>query len=79
VKFAGHPPEWGKAQRDEYTAKHYHNPSDEYSPAMDFSSNASLAQFGFALGWQALLAKDTVRWLPGDEFESARLHGGAAQ
>jgi Zn-dependent M28 family amino/carboxypeptidase len=79
VKFAGHPPEWGKAQRDEYTAKHYHNPSDEYSSAMDFSSNALLAQFGFALGWQALLAKDTVSWLPGDEFEGARLHGTTAQ
>jgi Zn-dependent M28 family amino/carboxypeptidase len=79
VKFAGHPPEWGKAQRDEYTAKHYHNPSDEYSPAMDFSSNASLAKFGFALGWQALLAKGTVSWQPGDEFEGARLHGGSAR
>ena len=79
VKFAGHPPEWGKAQRDEYTAKHYHNPSDEYSSAMDFSSNASLAKFGFALGWQALLAKSTVSWLPGDEFEAARVHGSDAQ
>src|ERR1700734_3250095 len=75
VKFAGHPPEWGKAQRDEYTAKHYHNPSDEYSPSMDFSSNAALARFGFALGWQALLAKGTVSWLPGDEFEAPRLKG----
>jgi Zn-dependent M28 family amino/carboxypeptidase len=79
VKFAGHPPEWGKAQRDEYTAKNYHNPSDEYSPAMDFSSNASIAKFGFALGWQALLATGTVSWLPGDEFEAVRLHGGNAQ
>jgi Zn-dependent M28 family amino/carboxypeptidase len=78
VKFAGHPPEWGKAQAEEYTAKHYHNPSDEYSPAMDFSSNASLARFGFALGWQALLAKGTVNWLPGDEFDAAR-NGGNAQ
>jgi Zn-dependent M28 family amino/carboxypeptidase len=79
VKFAGHPPEWGKAQSDEYNAKHYHNPSDEYSPAMDFASNASLAKFGFALGWQALEAKGTVNWLAGDEFEAARLHGGHAQ
>jgi Zn-dependent M28 family amino/carboxypeptidase len=78
LKFAGHPAEWGKAQRDEYTAKHYHNPSDEYSPAMDFSSNAALAKFGFALGWQALLAKGTVNWLPGDEFEATRLRGGVA-
>jgi len=79
VKFAGHPPEWGKAQRDEYMAKHYHNPSDEYSPAMDFSTDASMAKFGFALGWQALLAKGTVNWLPGDEFERARLHGATAR
>ncbi|MGC1522813.1 MAG: M28 family peptidase [Steroidobacteraceae bacterium] len=75
VKFAGHPPQWGKAQHDEYTAKHYHNPSDEYSPSMDFSTNAALAKFGFALGWQALLAKGTVNWLPGDEFEAPRLKG----
>ena len=78
VKFAGHTAEWGKAQRDDYTAKRYHNPGDEYSSAMDFSSNASLAKFGFALGWQALLARDTVSWLPGDEFEETRFRGGSA-
>ena len=77
LKFAGHPPEWGKAQRDEYTAKHYHQPSDEYRADMDFASNAALAKFGFALGWQALNAKQTVNWLPGDEFEPIRLQGNA--
>ncbi len=74
LKFAGHPAAWGKAQRDEYTARHYHQPSDEYLPDMDFSSNAVLARYGFALGWQALLAPTTVSWKPGDEFEKARLH-----
>lgn len=74
IKFAGHPEEWGKQQRDEYTAKHYHQPSDEYSPSMDFTSNAALAKFGFALGWEAMLAGSTVNWLPGDEFEAKRLH-----
>ena len=72
IKFAGHPTEWGKAQQEDYTANRYHRPSDEYSPAMDFSSNASIAEFGFALGWQALLQKGTVNWLPGDEFEAIR-------
>jgi Zn-dependent M28 family amino/carboxypeptidase len=72
IKFAGHPAEWGKAQEEDYTANRYHRPSDEYSPAMDFSSNASIAEFGFALGWQALLQKGTVNWLPGDEFEAIR-------
>jgi Zn-dependent M28 family amino/carboxypeptidase len=73
IKFAGHPDDWGRAQREEYTAKHYHQPSDEYLPSMDFTSNAALAKFGFALGWQALLAGGTVNWLPGDEFEATRL------
>ena len=77
VKFAGHPPEWGKAQHEEYTAKRYHRPSDEFTPDMDFTSDAAVAKFGFALGWQAMLAKSTVNWLPGDEFEAARLHGTA--
>jgi Zn-dependent M28 family amino/carboxypeptidase len=78
LKFAGHPPEWGKAQREEYTAKHYHQPSDEYRADMDFSTNAVIAKFGFALGWQALTAPHTVSWLPGDEFEAVRLGGAAA-
>ena len=42
---------------------------------MDFTSDAAVAKFGFALGWQAMLAKSTVNWLPGDEFEATRLHG----
>jgi Zn-dependent M28 family amino/carboxypeptidase len=75
VKFAGHPLEWGKAQHDDYNANRYHRPSDEFTPSMDFTSNAALAKFGFALGWQAMLARETVNWLPGDEFESTRLHG----
>ena len=79
VKFAGHPPEWGKAQHEEYTAKHYHRPSDEFSPTMDFTSDAAVAKFGFALGWQAMLAKGTVNWLPGDEFDATRRREVAAQ
>lgn len=77
LKFAGHTPEWGKAQREEYTSKRYHQPSDEYRADMDFASNAALAKFGFALGWQALNAKQTVNWQSGDEFEPIRLQQNA--
>jgi Zn-dependent M28 family amino/carboxypeptidase len=73
VKFAGHPAEWGKAQHEDYNANRYHRPSDEFASSMDFTSNAALAKFGFALGWQAMQAKGTVNWLPGDEFEATRL------
>jgi Zn-dependent M28 family amino/carboxypeptidase len=79
VKFVGHTAEWGRAQHEEYTAKHYHRPSDEFLPSMDFTSDAAVAKFGFALGWQAMLARGTVNWQPGDEFEATRLHGTSAQ
>jgi Zn-dependent M28 family amino/carboxypeptidase len=72
TKFRGHPAEWGKAQRDDYTAHRYHQPGDEYSPTMDFSTDSELSKFGFALGWQELTAAQTVGWLPGDEFEAKR-------
>jgi Zn-dependent M28 family amino/carboxypeptidase len=72
TKFRGHPSEWGKAQREDYTAHRYHQPSDEYLPDMDFATNSALSKFGFALGWQELTAPQTVGWLPGDEFEAKR-------
>jgi len=70
--FAGHPPEWGKEQAEDYTAHRYHQPSDEYKPEMDFRGNAKMAQFGFILGWEASSLPQTIGWMPGDEFEAAR-------
>jgi Zn-dependent M28 family amino/carboxypeptidase len=68
--FAGHPPEWGKQQKEDYDANRYHRPTDVYRDDMDFRADARLAQFGFLLGWQALTS--TVTWNPGDEFEAVR-------
>ena len=56
----------------DYTAHHYHQPSDEYKADWDFRGNAKLARFGFVLGWLAS-GKRTVEWNPGDEYEAPRL------
>lgn len=72
-KFAGQSREWGQERAREYTAKQYHQPSDEYRADMDFTSSVEMARFGLALGWQALSATTPVAWLPGDEFEATRL------
>jgi hypothetical protein len=53
MKFKGHDEAWGLAQDKEYVEKHYHQPSDEYHPEMDFTGDAAMARFGFALGWEA--------------------------
>jgi Zn-dependent M28 family amino/carboxypeptidase len=70
--FEGHDEAWGRAQDEDYTAHHYHQPSDEYHADWDFRGNAKLARFGFVLGWLARDQPKSVEWLAGDEFEAAR-------
>ncbi len=71
-KYVGHDAEWGKQQARDYVSKHYHQPSDEYFPEMDFRGDAVMARFGIALGWQAADQAATVGWQSGDEFAKAR-------
>ncbi len=73
VKYKGHDAAWGVQQADEFTTKHYHQPSDEYDPDMDFTGDAAMARFGFALGWEAANLPRLVGWQKGDEFEAARV------
>ncbi len=72
MKFKGHDEAWGLAQDKEYTEKHYHQPSDEYYPEMDFVGDAAMARFGFALGWEAASFPRLIGWQRGDEFEAVR-------
>jgi len=72
MKFKGHPESWGIEQEQEYVEKHYHQPSDEYHPEMDFTGDSAMARFGFALGWDAASLPNLIDWQKGDEFEAAR-------
>jgi Zn-dependent M28 family amino/carboxypeptidase len=72
MKFKGHDEGWGLAQDADFTAHHYHQPSDEYHPGMDYTSDAEMARFGFALGWVAASQTPLIGWKSGDEFEKAR-------
>lgn len=73
MKYKGHDEAWGLQQADEYNEKHYHQPSDEYRADMDFTGDAAMARFGFALGWEAAGLPSVVGWQKGDEFEGARV------
>ena len=77
MKYKGHDTAWGMQQADEYTAKRYHQPSDKYSPEMNFTGDAAMARFGFALGWEAASQTRLVQWQKGDEFEPARLRSAS--
>ena len=73
LKYKGHDEAWGMRQADEYTTKRYHQPSDEYHPDMDFTGDAAMARFGFALGWKAANLPKLIGWQKDDEFQAARL------
>ncbi len=73
VKFKGHDASWGVAQNEDYVKNHYHQPSDEYHPEMNFIGDAAMARFGFALGWEAAGLTRLIGWQKGDEFEGARI------
>jgi len=78
MKYKGHNSQWGTEQAEEYTNKHYHQPSDEYNPSMDFRGDATIARFGFALGWAAASQPKVQGWQKGDEFEKARIQSEEA-
>jgi Zn-dependent M28 family amino/carboxypeptidase len=71
-KFRGKTLEWGDEMYNNYTKNDYHHPSDEYRPEFDFTANAVMAKFGFALGWKAAESPKTIEWNKDDEFEAAR-------
>jgi len=73
MKYKGHPESWGLEQEREFVEKHYHQPSDEYHPEMDFTGDSAMARFGFALGWVAASQARLIEWQKGDEFEAARV------
>lgn len=70
--FKGHDLAWGEDKERDYVAHRYHQPSDEYRPDMDFTADAKLARFGFALGWEVANQQELAGWHAGDEFEKAR-------
>ncbi len=61
MKFRGHDLAWGMQQAEDYTEHRYHQPSDEYKPSMDFTADAAMARFGFALGWAAAEQSSLIR------------------
>jgi Zn-dependent M28 family amino/carboxypeptidase len=72
VEIIGKPPEYGKQKRDEYTAKHYHQPSDEVDPTWDLSGAVQDVQLLFELGYEVANGDKFPEWKTGSEFRAKR-------
>jgi Zn-dependent M28 family amino/carboxypeptidase len=70
--YIDRPEGWGKEQREAYTQKSYHQPSDELDDTWNFDGIVEDAQLGFFIGLNIANADEMPNWNPGDEFEAAR-------
>ncbi|MES2275263.1 MAG: M28 family metallopeptidase [Bacteroidota bacterium] len=67
-----HGKEWGLKQEEEYTSKHYHQPSDNYSPDMDVSGMVQTADLLYRLGTKLANEGTWPGWKAGSEFKAIR-------
>jgi len=68
IEIIGKPPEYGKQKRDEFVAKHYHQPSDEVDPTWDLSGAVQDIQLLFEVGYQVANGDKFPEWKPDSEF-----------
>jgi Zn-dependent M28 family amino/carboxypeptidase len=68
----GKPAEFGQQKKDDYTAHHYHQVSDEVNPEWDLSGAAQDMQLLFEVGYQVANGDKFPEWKSGTEFKMKR-------
>jgi Zn-dependent M28 family amino/carboxypeptidase len=71
-QYRGKPADWGKQIADEFTAKHYHAPSDEFSEEWVYDGAVQQGLLTLRIIWD--IAQDTTwpNWNEGQVFKAAR-------
>jgi len=65
--------EFGKSKHDEYTALHYHQPSDEYDPATwNLEGGLQDIELDFLIGKRLAFSYTWPQWKTGSEFKAIR-------
>ena len=66
--FVGQPPQWGKLQEEDYTAHHYHQPSDQYRSDFDLRGAVQLSEIVLGFGTAIANASTVPTWNADAEF-----------
>jgi Zn-dependent M28 family amino/carboxypeptidase len=66
--FVGRPAGWGKAQGEDYTAHHYHQPSDAYRPDFDLDGAVQLSEIVRRFATQLANDRAAPTWNADAEF-----------
>ncbi|MCW3107055.1 MAG: Peptidase [Segetibacter sp.] len=73
IDVVGKGKEYGQKLEDEYTAKNYHQPSDEYDPST-WTADGAIKDLKllFQVGKRLAFEEKWPQWKPGSEFKAAR-------
>jgi Zn-dependent M28 family amino/carboxypeptidase len=69
----------GMAARTDFVVNHYHQPSDEWSPAWDWSGAAQDVQIYFNVAQALAMSHDWLEWHADSEFKAVRDKSKAAR
>lgn len=70
--FIGKPANFGQQKKDDYTAHHYHQVSDEVDPNWDLSGAVQDVRLLFEVGYQVANGEKIPEWKPESEFKAKR-------
>jgi Zn-dependent M28 family amino/carboxypeptidase len=70
--FIGKPADFGQQKKDDYTAHHYHQVSDEVNPNWDLSGALQDVQLLFEVGYQVANGDKFPEWKAESEFKGKR-------
>jgi Zn-dependent M28 family amino/carboxypeptidase len=71
-QYIGRPEGWGDAIQEEYTARHYHAPSDEFSEEFVFDGAVQQGMLGMLTLLDVAADSSWPNWHEGQEFKAAR-------
>lgn len=78
VDFVGQKPGFGSRRREEWEATHYHQVSDEVSPAWSWAGAVDDVRLYFHVALSVANAPDMPYWNKGNEFEASGLRAREA-
>ena len=73
TEYIGKDPAFAKKMRDEYVAKDYHQPSDEYKSDWDYSGAVEDMRLLAELGWRVANGSERPAYHPTEQFARPRL------
>jgi Zn-dependent M28 family amino/carboxypeptidase len=72
-------PAWGRAQREDYLANRYHQPSDLYSPDWNVVGALDDLTLYYEVGLRVASSRRFPRWYPNSQYRGSNRHAPAAE